>query len=93
PAAENEIRIATEIKAAVPWAKYISNTKLSAVRVRLGWPVLRFQKDNADTVGCRVDYAIELSTDGGSYQTLIESHVDAKTTTLYERSHRLNLPN
>ncbi|MBD2812207.1 host specificity protein J [Xenorhabdus sp. Vera] len=93
PAAENEIRIATEIKAAVPWAKYISNTKLSAVRVRLGWPVLRFQKDNADVVGCRVDYAIELSTDGGSYQTLIESHVDAKTTTLYERSHRLNLPN
>ncbi|MEQ1967764.1 DUF1983 domain-containing protein [Xenorhabdus nematophila] len=92
PAAENEIRIATEIKAAVPWTKYISNIKLSAVRVRLGWPVLRFQKDNGDTVGCRVDYAIELSTDGGSYQTVFDTHIDAKTTTMYERSYRINLP-
>nr|MBI6550725.1 host specificity protein [Xenorhabdus lircayensis] len=92
PAAENEIRLGTEIKAATPWAKYISNTKLSAVRVRLGWPALREQKDNADTVGYRIDYAIELSTDGGSYQTIFDTHIDNKTTTLYERSYRINLP-
>ncbi|MBD2786198.1 host specificity protein J, partial [Xenorhabdus sp. DI] len=92
PAAENEIRLGTEIKANAPWTKYISNTKLSAVRVRLGWPVLREQKDNADIVGYRVDYAIELSTDGGSYQTIFDTHIDNKTTTLYERSYRINLP-
>ncbi|MDC9591057.1 host specificity protein J [Xenorhabdus sp. XENO-10] len=92
PAAENEIRLGTEIKAAVPWTKYISNTKLSAVRVRLGWPALKMQKDNGDTVGYRIDFAIELSTDGGSYQTIFDTHIDAKTTTLYERSYRINLP-
>ncbi|MDC9605609.1 host specificity protein J [Xenorhabdus griffiniae] len=92
PAAENEIRINTEIKDITPWTKYISNTKLSAVRVRLGWPALRMQKDNGDTVGYRIDYAIELSTDGGSYQTIFDTHIDAKTTTLYERSYRINLP-
>ncbi|AOM42635.1 host specificity protein J [Xenorhabdus hominickii] len=91
-AAENEIRVGTEIKAVTPWTKYISNTKLSAVRVRLGWPALRTQKDNGDTIGYRIDYAIELSTDGGSYQTLFDTHIDAKTTTLYERSYRINLP-
>ncbi|WP_422824105.1 host specificity protein J [Xenorhabdus entomophaga] len=92
PAAENEIRINTEIKAATPWTKYISNTKLSAVRVRLGWPALREQKDNGDTGGYRIDYAIELSTDGGSYQPIFDTHIDAKTTTLHERSYRINLP-
>ncbi|MDE9565724.1 host specificity protein J, partial [Xenorhabdus bovienii] len=91
-AAENEIRLGTEIKTAVPWTKYISNTKLSAVRVRLGWPALRMQKENGDTVGFRVDYGIELSTDGGSYQAVFDTHIDAKTTTLYERSYRINLP-
>ncbi|WP_120211390.1 host specificity protein J [Xenorhabdus ehlersii] len=92
PAAENEIRIGTEIKAVAPWTKYISNTKLSAVRVRLGWPALRMQKENADTVGYRIDFSIELSTDGGSYQTIFDTCIDAKTTTLYERSYRINLP-
>ncbi|WP_426577012.1 host specificity protein J [Xenorhabdus stockiae] len=92
PAAENEIRIATELKDTTPWTRYVSNTKLSAVRVRLGWPALRMQKENADTVGYRIDYAIELSTDGGSYQTVIDTHIDNKTTTLYERSYRIDLP-
>ncbi|WP_045960431.1 host specificity protein J [Xenorhabdus poinarii] len=91
-AAENEIRIGTEIKTTQPWVKYIANTKLSAVRIRLGWPVLRAQKSNGDTVGCRVDYVIELSTDGGSYQAIYDTCIDAKTTTLYERSYRINLP-
>ncbi|MDX7986707.1 host specificity protein J, partial [Xenorhabdus sp. 12] len=92
PAAENEIRLNTEIKAGTPWTKYIANTKLSAVRVRLGWPALRSLKENNDTVGYRIDYTIELSTDGGSYQTIFDTHIDAKTTTLYERSYRINLP-
>ncbi|SFK23103.1 Phage-related protein, tail component, partial [Xenorhabdus mauleonii] len=92
PAAENEIRLNTEIKAGTPWTKYIANTKLSAVRVRLGWPALRSLKENNDTVGYRIDYAIELSTDEGSYQTIFDTHIDAKTTTLYERSYRINLP-
>ncbi|MBD8857690.1 phage tail protein, partial [Enterobacter hormaechei] len=39
-----------------------------------------------------VEYAIDLSVDGGPYETVVNGAVDDKTTSLYERSHRVNLP-
>lgn len=92
PGAENEISIGTELKSSQPWVRSISNTQLSAVRLRIGWPTLLRQQDNGDRVGTRVEYAIDLSTDGGAYQTVLNGAVDDKTTTLYERSHRVDLP-
>ncbi|HHA2181138.1 TPA: host specificity protein J, partial [Enterobacter hormaechei subsp. xiangfangensis] len=50
------------------------------------------QKNNGDKVGTRVEYAIDLSVDGGPYETVVNGAVDDKTTSLYERSHRVNLP-
>ncbi|MEG6208799.1 DUF1983 domain-containing protein, partial [Enterobacter hormaechei] len=38
------------------------------------------------------EYAIDLSVDGGPYETVVNGAVDDKTTSLYERSHRVNLP-
>jgi predicted phage tail protein len=55
PGAENEISIGTELKASQPWVRAVSNTQLSAVRLRLGWPTLLKQEDNGDQVGTRVD--------------------------------------
>ncbi|MCC8385159.1 DUF1983 domain-containing protein [Photorhabdus laumondii subsp. laumondii] len=92
PAAENEIRINTELKSDHPWIRAVSNTKLSAVRLRFGWPQLQRQKDNGDTVGYRIEYAIDLATDGGSYKEVLKGAIDDKTTTLYERSYRIDLP-
>ncbi|MGJ0580957.1 TipJ family phage tail tip protein, partial [Xenorhabdus bovienii] len=69
-----------------------ANTKLSAVRIRLGWPVLRRQHENADITGYRVDYVIELAVDGGPYKEVVNAAVDGKTMTGYERSHRIDLP-
>ncbi|HDV9152350.1 TPA: phage tail protein, partial [Enterobacter hormaechei subsp. steigerwaltii] len=57
-----------------------------------GWPTLLLQKNNGDKVGTRVEYAIDLSVDGGPYETVVNGAVDDKTTSLYERSHRVNLP-
>ncbi|KMJ43674.1 host specificity protein [Xenorhabdus khoisanae] len=93
PAAENEIRLGTELSSDTPWIRAVSNTKLSAVRIRLSWPVLRHQHKNGDTTGYRVDYAIDLAVDGGSYEEVLKTAVDGKTTTKYERSHRIDLPN
>ncbi|VXD06451.1 Host specificity protein [Enterobacterales bacterium 8AC] len=90
--AENEIAIGIAVKASQPWVRAISNTQLSAVRIRFGWPTIVRQQDNGDRVGTRVEYAIDISTDGGAYQTMLTSAVDGKTTSLYERSHRINLP-
>ncbi|MDE9536339.1 host specificity protein J [Xenorhabdus bovienii] len=92
PSAENEIRLGVELRSDTPWIRSISNTKLSAVRVRLGWPVLQQQHKNGDTTGYRIDYAIDLAVDGGSYKEAVKTAVDGKTTTGYERSHRIDLP-
>ncbi|HBZ8690191.1 TPA: host specificity protein J [Citrobacter freundii] len=92
PGIENEIQVSYELKQAVPYVRAVSNTQLSALRIRLGWPTLLLQKNNGDKVGTRVEYAIDLSVDGGPYETVINGAVDDKTTSLYERSHRVNLP-
>jgi len=48
---------------------------------------------NTTTVnGYKIEYAIDVATDGGAYREVLKSAVDGKTTTLYERSHRIDLP-
>ncbi|WP_422646191.1 TipJ family phage tail tip protein, partial [Xenorhabdus stockiae] len=63
PAVENELTVGTEL--AESWVRSVTNTQLSAVRIRLSWPQLQTQKENGDTVGYRIDYVIEVATDGG----------------------------
>lgn len=92
PAVENEITIGTELKSSAPWVRAVTNTQLSAVRLRFGWPALQQQKDNGDVNGYKIEYAIDVATDGGAYREVLKSAVDGKTTTLYERSHRIDLP-
>ncbi len=92
PGIENELQVSYELKQAVPYVRAVSNTQLSALRIRLGWPTLLLQKNNGDKVGTRVEYAIDLSVDGGPYEAVVNGAVDDKTTSLYERSHRVNLP-
>ncbi|WP_370991476.1 phage tail protein [Enterobacter kobei] len=92
PGIENELQVSYELKQAVPYVRAVSNTQLSALRIRLGWPTLLLQKNNGDKVGTRVEYAIDLSVDGGPYETVVNGAVDDKTTSLYERSHRVNFP-
>ncbi|MCE9887051.1 TipJ family phage tail tip protein [Obesumbacterium proteus] len=92
PAVENEITIGTELKSSAPWVRAVNNTQLSAVRLRFGWPALQQQKNNGDVNGYKIAYAIDVATDGGAYREVLKSAVDGKTTTLYERSHRIELP-
>lgn len=92
PAVENEIAVSTELKSGTPWVRSVSNLQLSAVRLRFGWPMLQSQAENGDVNGYRIEYAIDISTDGGSYQEVLTAAIDDKTTSLYERSHRINLP-
>ncbi|MDC9606631.1 host specificity protein J [Xenorhabdus griffiniae] len=90
PAVENARTVGTELVNS--WVTAVTNTQLSAIRLRLSWPQLQRQKDNGDTVGYRIEYAIDLATDGGAYQEIMKTAVDGKTTTKYERSHRVDLP-
>lgn len=92
PGTENEISIGTEVSSKTAWTHTFTNTQLSAVRVRLKWPSLMKQEDDGDVVGNTVKYAIDLQTDGGAWQTVLETAVTGKTTSGYERSHRIDLP-
>ncbi len=92
PSVENETTISTELRSGTPWVRAISNTQLSAVRVRFAWPVLHSVDSGGNINGYRIEYKIELATDGGAYQQVLSEAVDGKTTSLYERTRRIDLP-
>lgn len=92
PGTENEISVGTVVKSSVAWTHTFTNTQLSAVRLRLKWPSLFNQEDDGDLVGYSIKYAIDLQTDGGTWQTVVDTAVTGKTTSGYERSHRIDLP-
>ncbi|MCQ2994007.1 phage tail protein [Pseudomonas syringae] len=92
PSVENETTLNVELRSDAPWVRSITNTQLSAVRVRLAFPALQKQDDEGNVGGYRIEYAIDIATDGGAYQQVVVDAVDGKTTTRYERSRRIDLP-
>ncbi|MFK4240998.1 host specificity protein J, partial [Pseudomonas qingdaonensis] len=94
PAAEYEqsTGLPVELRSDTPWTRAITNRELSAVRVRLAWPQIWQVKSNGDQVGYRIDYAIELSVNGGGFTRVLSATLNDKGTTEYERSHRIDLP-
>lgn len=92
PDIENETAIGLELTSQTPFVRAVTNTQLSAVRFRFSWSALQRQLDDGDVVGYRIEYAVDVATDGGAYQQVLTSAVDGKTTTKYERSHRIDLP-
>ncbi|WP_226456095.1 phage tail protein [Pseudomonas sp. AF03-9] len=92
PSIENETAISTELRSGTPWVRAISNTQLSAVRVRFAWPALQSVDSSNNINGYRIEYQVELATDGGAYQNALSEAVDGKTTSLYERTRRIDLP-
>ncbi|HBO8717489.1 TPA: host specificity protein J, partial [Pseudomonas aeruginosa] len=92
PAVENETSVNIELRSDTPWVRSLSNTQLSAVRLRFAWPALQQQDTNGNIGGYRIEYAVDLATDGGAYQEVLREAVDGKTTTRYERSRRIDLP-
>jgi predicted phage tail protein len=92
PSVENETTINVELRSDSPWIRSITNVQLSAVRVRLAWPALQRQDNEGNVGGYRIEYAVDLATDGGAYVQVLAEAVDGKTTTRYERSRRIDLP-
>lgn len=92
PAVENETTVNVELRSDNPFARALSNTQLSAVRVRMAWPRLAQQDSSGNTNGYRIEYAIDIATDGGAYVEAHRGAVDGKTTSGYQRSVRVDLP-
>ncbi|EPK9650721.1 phage tail protein, partial [Pseudomonas aeruginosa] len=92
PSVENETTVNVELRSDTPWVRSVTNTQLSAVRLRFAWPALQKQESSGDVNGYRIEYAVDVSTDGGAYQQVLLDAVDGKTTSRYERSQRIDLP-
>jgi predicted phage tail protein len=92
PSVENETTVNVELRNDTPWVRSLTNIQLSAVRVRLAWPALQQQDDEGNVGGYRIEYAIDIATDGGAYQQMLLEAADGKNTTRYERSRRVDLP-
>lgn len=92
PAVENETAVGVEVRQATPYVRNLTNTQIDAVVVRIGIPMLYQQQDNGNVDGAAVQYQIQVATDGGAYQTMVDKTVSEKLSSLYEISHRINLP-
>ena len=93
PDVSNETPVNVELRSSQPWIKAFNDTQISAVRVRFKWNRLsETNGENGDVTGYKIDYAIDLQTDGGAYQTVLTTKIQDKTSAGYERTHRIDLP-
>ena len=92
PEIDNESSVGIEVKASTPWTRQFSNLTLDAIRIKLSLPIQYQYKDNGDMVGTVTEYAIDLSVDGAAYKTVVNGKFDGKSTSEYQRDHRIDLP-
>jgi predicted phage tail protein len=93
PGVESETGIGIELRQETSWTQAFTNLDLSGVRIRLSTPAMtRTNTSNGDIGGSSVVYKFELSTDGGPFEQVFAGAMTGKTTTKYERSHRIDLP-
>lgn len=92
PEIDNETSAGIKVTISSPWVRQFTDLTLDAVRIKLSLPAQYAYKDNGDMIGTVTQYAIDLSTDGGAWQTVVNGTFDGKTTSEYQRDHRLDLP-
>ncbi|MGC1101783.1 host specificity protein J [Pantoea agglomerans] len=92
PEVDNELSVGVAVTQAIAWTRQFTNLTLDAVRIKLSLPVQYQYKDNGDMVGTVTQYAIDLSTDGSSWVTVVDGSFNGKTTSEYQRDHRIDLP-
>lgn len=89
----SETAVGVELKSDTPWVKGVTNLTLDAVIVRVRFGALKQQDPkNGDVSGIVIDYTIEVQTDGGSWELMLDTQMSGKTSANYERTHRIGLP-
>jgi len=90
---ENEITVGTELKSDAPWTRALANTELSGIRLTIGVPSLqKTNASNGNIEGYSIQFAIDVQTDGGAFQTVMTSAFTGKQSGPYQRSIRVDLP-
>ncbi|WP_313049059.1 host specificity protein J [Atlantibacter subterraneus] len=92
PEVDNELSANVTVTTTSAWTRQFTNLTLDAVRIKLSLPLHYAYKNNGDMVGTVTEYAIDLSVDGAAWRTVVNGKFDGKTTTEYQRDHRIDLP-
>lgn len=93
PDVSNEFSVAYELTDEQPWTRFVSDSQLDAIRITFAWPALYQQQENGDITGYNIEYAIDVSTDGGAYVEYGKFDTNSgKTNVEYDRTHRVTLP-
>ena len=93
PSVESENLVNLELRKDIPWVRTFTNLSLSAVNIKVSTPLMqRTNTTNGDISGTTVKFRFDISVDGGPFQTLMYGAFTGKTTTKYERGHRIDLP-
>ena len=90
---KNEIAISTELKSIIPWVRAVDNLELSAVSITMQVDALqKSDTSNGDINGFLISFAIDVSTDGGAYSTIVNGAFNGKASGPYQRTIRIDLP-
>lgn len=81
-----------EVRSAAPVVSSFNNKDADKFVVRISVPSLMQNKDNGDSVAASISYAIDISVDGGAYQTVVEASATEKITNGYEFEHEIEAP-
>jgi predicted phage tail protein len=88
----SEVSVGVELKASSPWTHTVTNLELNAIRITLSVNALsNTDPSSGNIAGYRVAYQVQLSIDGGSFSTVLDTAFDGKCSSVYERSHRIEL--
>lgn len=88
---QNEVAVGVKVTHAVPIERVILAGS-NAVRMTIGVPQLSFQDpSNGDMVGNKVEFAIELDSNGGGFVEVYRTTLDGKTMSHYQRAVTLDL--
>lgn len=88
----SEVTVSREIETNTPFNISVTNKNLSAIRIKMLMRQGVHVEDNGDRVGVKVEYAVDMAVDGGSFNQVFTDVINGKTISGYDRSRRVDLP-
>lgn len=91
---ENEVSVGVIVKKSTgAIVRTVSDPNVDAIKVRISLQGLQeIDSKSGDVRGRRVDFAIDIATNGGAYVRYVNGAIAGKTSGAYERQYRIQLP-
>lgn len=93
PEVESETGVGVALEYDTPWTHTFTNLDITSIRITLAVEALmETDPETGDTNGYTVDYEIDLKVDDGPFQTYFDGAFEGKTSSQFQRSHVITLP-